>query len=268
MGPLAHVDTELYPIRSRILVFVSNKRQRPTRDETKEQLFRAATEVFVEKGIAGASIEEICRAAGLTRGAVYSNFANKDELVMAMLDDHVDRTIAELERLLPLSASTEEYLTLIDTGDRSHISAMAATSMLRMEFLLYALRNPVNRPKLVARQRRFHAFVSEIVRRDDARYGPSSIPVEDVGGFICALDDGYSLHQLIDPEGFVPGAFSRNLIAIGKLAGRIDQSELMASTAATPKSATLRPAKPRPAKLKAGKVTQTVAPVKQSKRHR
>lgn len=231
---------------------MSNKRQRPTRDETKEQLFRAATEVFVEKGIAGASIEEICRAAGLTRGAVYSNFANKDELVMAMLDDHVDRTIAELERLLPLSASTEEYLTLIDTGDRSHVSAMAATSMLRMEFLLYALRNPVNRPKLVARQRRFHAFVSEIVRRDDARYGPSSIPVEDVGGFICALDDGYSLHQLIDPEGYVRGAFSRNLIAIGKLAGRIDQSELMASTAATPKSAKPKAA----ANPKAGKVKQ------------
>ena len=222
----------------------------------------AATEVFIEKGIAGASIEEICRAARLTRGAVYSNFANKDELVMAMLDDHVDRTIAELERLLPLSTTTEDYLTRIDIGDRSHVSALAATSVLHMEFLLYVLRNPANRPKLVARQRRLHAFVSEIVRRDNARYGPSPIPIEDAAAFICALDDGYSLHQLIDPEGFVPGAFSRNLIAIGKLAGRINQPDLEPATAAKP-----RP-KARPGKPEAGKVKPAVAPVMQSKRRR
>lgn len=61
--------------------------------------FKLRSAVFVRDGIAGASVEDICAEAGLTRGALYSNFANKNELVMAMIADHVDRNMAELERL-------------------------------------------------------------------------------------------------------------------------------------------------------------------------
>jgi len=72
---------------------MSRVRTRPTREETREKLFQAAAEVFEEQGIGGASIEAIAAAAGLTRGAFYSNFADKDELIIAMLEDHVDRSI-------------------------------------------------------------------------------------------------------------------------------------------------------------------------------
>ncbi len=72
---------------------MSRVRTRPTREETREKLFQAAAEVFEEQGIGAASIEAIAAAAGLTRGAFYSNFADKDELIIAMLEDHVDRSI-------------------------------------------------------------------------------------------------------------------------------------------------------------------------------
>ena len=45
----------------------------------------AATSVFADRGIIGASVEEICEAAGFTRGAFYSNFADKDALVLALI---------------------------------------------------------------------------------------------------------------------------------------------------------------------------------------
>ena len=73
---------------------MSRVRTRPTREETREKLFQAAAEVFEEQGIGAASIEAIAAGAGLTRGAFYSNFADKDELIIAMLEDHVDRSIA------------------------------------------------------------------------------------------------------------------------------------------------------------------------------
>ena len=41
--------------------------------------------MFADRGINGASVEEICEAAGYTRGAFYSNFADKSELVLALL---------------------------------------------------------------------------------------------------------------------------------------------------------------------------------------
>ena len=49
--------------------------------------------MFEEQGIGGASIETIAAAAGFSRGAFYSNFKSKDELIIAMLEDHVEQTI-------------------------------------------------------------------------------------------------------------------------------------------------------------------------------
>ena len=72
---------------------MSRVRTRPTRDETCDKLFEAAARVFEEQGIGSASIEAIAAAAGFSRGAFYSNFKSKDELIIAMLEDHVERSI-------------------------------------------------------------------------------------------------------------------------------------------------------------------------------
>ena len=68
-------------------------RTRPTRDDTRDKLFEGAARVFEEQGIGGVSIEAIAAAAGFTRGAFYSNFESKEELIIAMLEDHVEQSI-------------------------------------------------------------------------------------------------------------------------------------------------------------------------------
>ena len=60
------------------------------RAATRDRLVEAALGVFAEKGVLGASVEEICEAAGFTRGAFYSNFASKDELCVAALQRQFD----------------------------------------------------------------------------------------------------------------------------------------------------------------------------------
>ena len=72
---------------------MSRVRTRPTRDDTRDKLFEAAARVFEDQGIGGASIEAIAAAAGFTRGAFYSNFKSKDELIIAMIEDHVEQSI-------------------------------------------------------------------------------------------------------------------------------------------------------------------------------
>jgi len=59
---------------------------RPTREETRHRLFEAAAAMFTEQGIGATSVESIASAAGFTRGAFYSNFASKDDLVLAIAD--------------------------------------------------------------------------------------------------------------------------------------------------------------------------------------
>jgi len=198
---------------------MSRERSRPTRDETRQRLFEAAATVFVERGIGGASIEDICRQADLTRGALYSNFANKDELVLAMLDEHLDQTVAEMERLMAMAAGdATEYLGLLESDERRREGPLGNNPVLYMEFVLYALRNPSNRPHLVDRQRRLRAVITMIVRRDVERVGRElPIPIDDAAELILALDDGYSLHELIEPGTYRPGTFSKNMLLLQRL---------------------------------------------------
>src|SRR5262245_13205900 len=63
-------------------------RTRPTRAETRRRVLDAAFEVFGDKGIAATKLTEVAAAAGLTKGAVYSSFASKDELVLALMEEH------------------------------------------------------------------------------------------------------------------------------------------------------------------------------------
>src|SRR5205807_10250328 len=69
--------------------------QRRSREEkkaqTRERLIEAAARVFADKGFATTSLDEVADAAGLTKGAVYSNFENKEDLVRAVLEVHDQR---------------------------------------------------------------------------------------------------------------------------------------------------------------------------------
>jgi len=69
------------------------------RAQTKERLMNSAVEVFAERGIFAASVEEISEQAGFTRGAFYSNFADKDELVLAMLHSYAEQDLQTVEEI-------------------------------------------------------------------------------------------------------------------------------------------------------------------------
>src|SRR5690242_13569645 len=58
---------------------------------TKSELVEAARTVFLRHGFHGASLDEIAEEAGYSKGAVYSNFAGKDDLFLAAFDDHFRR---------------------------------------------------------------------------------------------------------------------------------------------------------------------------------
>src|SRR6201986_581412 len=98
---------------------MSRVRTRPTRDDTRDKLFEAAAQVFEEQGINGASIEAIAAAAGFTRGAVYSNFKSKDELIIAMLEDHVEQSMRRNLDLLEKHKNLPDFLEALRTMDRS-----------------------------------------------------------------------------------------------------------------------------------------------------
>src|ERR1700751_3920244 len=98
---------------------MSRVRTRPTRDETRDKLFEAAARMFEDHGIGGASIEATAAAARFSRGAFYSNFASKDELIIAMLEDHVEQSMRRNLDLLAKHKNLDDFLEALRTMDRS-----------------------------------------------------------------------------------------------------------------------------------------------------
>ena len=80
---------------------VNERPVRRTRAEqqaaTRAALVAAAAEVMAERGVAGTTVEEVTARAGFTRGAFYSNFADKDALVDAVLDARTAHEVADLQ---------------------------------------------------------------------------------------------------------------------------------------------------------------------------
>jgi AcrR family transcriptional regulator len=72
------------------------RRQRLTRGEAKEttrrHLLRAANRLFLRQGFTATTLAEIADEAGMTKGAVYSNFAGKEELFLTVLREPLTST--------------------------------------------------------------------------------------------------------------------------------------------------------------------------------
>src|ERR1043166_1030598 len=122
-----------------------------SRQLTRTRLLEAAEALFIERGFNGTSVEEIAERAGYTRGAFYSNFDDKDDVFLAVLDDHLNRRIDEISAILRGSSSLDAAFELIQRGNTGR--RIATWSILNTEFWLYAMRNPGVRPKLARHQR-------------------------------------------------------------------------------------------------------------------
>jgi AcrR family transcriptional regulator len=190
-------------------------RTRPTRDDTREKLFEAAARVFEDQGIGGASIEAIAAAAGFTRGAFYSNFKSKDELIIAMLEDHVEQSILRIRDLLERHRNLADFIEALRTMNRSQQDPLGRSPLLHMEMILFVARAEKRRPELAKRLRARRKLVADIIETTAKNSGRTVIlnPAW-AGALVLALEDGFRLHRLIDPESTPPDSFFR---AIGDL---------------------------------------------------
>src|SRR5436189_4660304 len=66
------------------------------RERTRQDLVSAAEDCFVSRGFHASSVDEVAERAGYTKGAVYSNFASKEDLFFAVYERRVERALTEV----------------------------------------------------------------------------------------------------------------------------------------------------------------------------
>lgn len=143
------------------------------REATRQKLLEAAALVFAEVGVDAASVETICERAGFTRGAFYSNFESKDELMLALTErvaglkiELVRRRIEELSETGVAYSAPEIVQRVLDVAIDEKIGILL-TSEIRSR----AMRDPRLAQAYLAWQTGIIDSVADVVATLGRTYG-------------------------------------------------------------------------------------------------
>jgi AcrR family transcriptional regulator len=109
--------------------------------ETRTKILGAARKVFGDRGFGHATVEEIAAGAGVSNGALYHHFANKQELFKAILTDHIAEQHFEISALDP-AASLRELLERFASYWFEHLRKDHDAAPLFAEIWAQAARDP------------------------------------------------------------------------------------------------------------------------------
>jgi AcrR family transcriptional regulator len=167
--------------------------------QTRAQLLVTARKLFLRDGYAATSVEKVAAAADLTKGAVYSNFRNKDELCLAVLDEIRAERMTEIAGLLDAS-TLDERLTRFEAWAERVIGDPEWTA-LELEFAMRSRHDPALRARMAES---IHALTSAagFALAAGARGAGIALPMPPVemGTAALSLGVGMGLFRFADPD--------------------------------------------------------------------
>jgi AcrR family transcriptional regulator len=180
------------------------RRIRRTRSDnkvrTRDGLIAAAREVFLERGFHPATLDEIAERAGYTKGAVYSNFAGKDDLFLAMLGEHYVRRAAVYEELALESDDIEETYRAVAKIMFEAYQLEPAWWPLVSDFSSHASRDPELRQRLHQLREGFiDAVAATIEALAEQHETTFLLPAREIARGSGALMRGMTVEWSIDP---------------------------------------------------------------------
>jgi AcrR family transcriptional regulator len=172
------------------------------RQQTRDVLIAAATEVFARRGFEGASLEEIAESAGFTRGAIYKNFAGKEELFFAVTDRLNEQVIEAFRAIAPTTADPKSWdISALAAMWRASVADFDDLFAIGKEYELYVLRNPSARKASAAQRRKSRALVASFMEEVAERSGMTlRFPPATLASIILAAADGLAYAARVDGE--------------------------------------------------------------------
>ncbi|WP_078285604.1 TetR/AcrR family transcriptional regulator [Mycobacteroides chelonae] len=184
------------------------------RQQTLSRLLDAAAEVFAERGFGTPSIENICTAAGFTRGAFYSNFTSKDELFFALFTRQSEQMSGRFAEVIASVTPSSDPVAVIAEVMAQHDVWQQKWFLLTTEFTLYAVRQRAAGVQLAQRDAELRSALADAVSSLLEKTGwVATIPLEDLSRLLMALSDGL-LSQSLTEEGMagVNGDLERRVV--------------------------------------------------------
>jgi len=172
------------------------------REKTRQDLLTAAETCFVTRGFHATSVDEVAERAGYTKGAVYSNFASKEDLFFGVYQRRVDHVLTEVVPGLR-EAGAERAFDWLATGTIQRRDSDDGWLAVFFEFWAHVLRHPELRARFADSHIRFLEPLTDGVRRlaaERGRYLPSDVTPFQVVLAWNAMEVGLGLERLTQPQ--------------------------------------------------------------------
>lgn len=171
------------------------------RDRNRARLLDAAERVFAERGYRVATVDDVAAAAGLTKGAVYSQFDSKQALFAAAVErryrERADAFVAVMSGPAPLAdraaLAALDFAGSVDDG--------ADWALLFLEAWAEMLRTPAFGDELRRIDEEMRATIASVVERTMAEQGLAlDLPAESVAEMVLAATHGFGVQHRLDPR--------------------------------------------------------------------
>lgn len=192
------------------------KRQR-RQAETRAALLDAAERCFAARGYDAVSVPEIAKEAGYTTGAVYSNFAGKEELFLSLMERAMGGQTERRAELVAAQDTPEGRLRQVARLWIELVRERPEAIVLLVEFWSYSRRDPALRRRFAERMAATRAGLAALAAAEPAV--PGAAAPADVAMAAYAMAHGVAIHHLADPEGVPMEVVESALIWVFRGAG-------------------------------------------------
>jgi AcrR family transcriptional regulator len=181
------------------------------RDRTRTQLLEAARSLIRERGHEHTTLEAIAERAGMTTGAIYGNFKNRDELFISLGQTYW----APIKPRVKPGSTFAEILRALADATLAVIPDRSAAAVGRLTGMAYTLTHDELRAKVAEVTARSYAFGEQWLR-SVTKEEDLPMPADQLVRVIHALTEGLVFQRLLTPELMPDEIFHAAFAALGR----------------------------------------------------
>ena len=169
-------------------------------DRNRALLFAAARRVFLARGYQAATLEQIADEAGFSKGVVYSRFASKADMFLALLEDRITERAAQNAQAARELAGTGDFAALVDLVQRAERAA-PGWRLLLAEFRIHVARDPeLNRRYAALHARTVEGIARTLTVISEGGEQGLPFPPRRLAELLLAVENGLALEQQANPD--------------------------------------------------------------------
>jgi AcrR family transcriptional regulator len=179
----------------------SRRNRAEKKADTRAAIVAAARRVFERRGFHAASLDEIAEEAGYTKGAVYSSFSGKDDLFLAVLEEHYARRAAGYDDLLLQHEDADATFRAVARFMFDAYRREQAWWPVVADFSTHASRDSETSRRVRETRQRFHEVLARQIEQVGERFDLTfALPAREIARGLGAFMRGMIVEWSLDPS--------------------------------------------------------------------